>query len=117
MAAESLVRVAERHNPKRAFVLVSTVLGKHLPVTAPRCRLAGLALGLAVAGDRHVVDALHVGVDHSGHGEGQRVGLGLDGRGVALDCNEPVGAVRQGVGVACLHRVAGVGGERANCRS
>ncbi|MDQ8044970.1 MAG: phosphoribosyltransferase domain-containing protein [Solirubrobacteraceae bacterium] len=51
MAAESLVKVAERHNPKRAFVLVSTVLGKHMPVTAPRCRLAGLALGLAVAGD------------------------------------------------------------------
>lgn len=58
MAADTeLVRIAERHNPKRSFLLVSTVLGKHLPVGAARCRLAGLALGLDVAGDPRAADA------------------------------------------------------------
>ncbi len=52
MGAEALVRIAERHNPRRSFLLVSTVLGKHLPVGAARCRLSGLALGLLVAGDQ-----------------------------------------------------------------
>ena len=51
MGADVLVRVAERHNPRRSFLLVSTVLGKHLPVGAARCRLSGLALGLLVARD------------------------------------------------------------------
>ena len=51
MGADALVRIAERHNPKRSFLLVSTVLGKHMPVGAARCRLSGLALGLLVAGD------------------------------------------------------------------
>ncbi|HEX8156379.1 MAG TPA: phosphoribosyltransferase domain-containing protein [Solirubrobacteraceae bacterium] len=46
-----LVRLAERANPRRSFLLVSTVLGKHLPVPAARCRLAGVALGLRIAGD------------------------------------------------------------------
>ena len=46
-----LVALAERANRRRSFLLVSTVLGKHLPVAAHRCRLAGLALGLRVAGD------------------------------------------------------------------
>ncbi|MBJ7469908.1 MAG: phosphoribosyltransferase domain-containing protein, partial [Solirubrobacteraceae bacterium] len=58
MAADTaLVRIAERSNPKRSFLLVSTVLGKHLPVGAARCRLAGIALGLAVAADPRAADA------------------------------------------------------------
>jgi len=48
---DALVALAERANRRRSFLLVSTVLGKHLPVPAARCRLAGLALGLLVAGD------------------------------------------------------------------
>jgi len=55
---EPLVRVAERANPRRSFLLVSTVLGKHLPVHAARCRAAGIALGLRVAGDPRA-EALH----------------------------------------------------------
>ena len=51
LEADALVSVAERANPRRSFLLVSSVLGKHLPVDAARCRLAGLALGLRVAGD------------------------------------------------------------------
>lgn len=49
--AGELVGVAERANPRRSFLLVSTVLGKHVPVAAARCRLAGIALGLRVAAD------------------------------------------------------------------
>jgi hypothetical protein len=52
-----LVRLAERANRRRSFLLVSTVLGKHLPVPATRCRLAGLALGLRVAGDARAARA------------------------------------------------------------
>jgi adenine/guanine phosphoribosyltransferase-like PRPP-binding protein len=51
LEADTLVRVAERANPRRSFLLVSRVLGKHLPVDAGRCRLAGIALGLRVAED------------------------------------------------------------------
>jgi adenine/guanine phosphoribosyltransferase-like PRPP-binding protein len=52
-----LVALAERANRRRSFLLVSTVLGKHLPVPAARCRLAGLALGLRVAGDARAARA------------------------------------------------------------
>lgn len=54
----SLVLVAERHNPLRSFLLVSTVLAKHVPVAGSRCRLSGLALALAVAGDPRAGGAL-----------------------------------------------------------
>jgi len=50
-AAGALVELGERSNPLRSHLLVSTVLGKHVPVAAARCRAAGVALGLAVAGD------------------------------------------------------------------
>jgi hypothetical protein len=63
--AEALVRIAERHNPKRSFLLVSTVLGKHLPVSAARCRLSGLALGLLVAGDPRAATAAAMLLDGS----------------------------------------------------
>ncbi|MEJ7783687.1 MAG: phosphoribosyltransferase domain-containing protein [Solirubrobacteraceae bacterium] len=55
--ADPLVRVAERANPRRSFLLVSSVLGKHLPVSAARCRLAGIALGLRVVADRRAEPA------------------------------------------------------------
>jgi hypothetical protein len=62
-AADALVRVAERANARRSFLLVSSVLGKHLPVPAARCRLAGVALGLRVAGDARAERALEVLAD------------------------------------------------------
>ncbi|NOG32557.1 hypothetical protein HLB35_13755 [Halomonas sp. TBZ9] len=37
---EALFRIAERQNPKRAFLFVSTVLGRHIPVSAARHRAA-----------------------------------------------------------------------------
>ena len=45
-----MVLLGERANAKRSFLLVSTVLGKHLPLAAARCRLSGAALAYAVAG-------------------------------------------------------------------
>lgn len=62
---DALVVLGERANPKRSFLLVSTVLGKHVPLAAARCRLAGAALGLRVAGDPRAEEAgraLHAGV-------------------------------------------------------
>lgn len=37
---EALFEIAERQNPKRAFLFVSTVLGRHIPVSAARHRAA-----------------------------------------------------------------------------
>ncbi|MGS2745176.1 phosphoribosyltransferase domain-containing protein [Halomonas sp. LS-001] len=37
---EKLFRIAERQNPKRAFLFVSTVLGRHIPVATARHRAA-----------------------------------------------------------------------------
>lgn len=61
MTAHRLLQFAERSNPLRNQLLVSTVLGKHVPVPASVCRLAGGALALAIAGDeraQEVVDVL-----------------------------------------------------------
>lgn len=38
--SDALFRIAERQNPKRAFLFVSTVLGRHIPVSAARHRAA-----------------------------------------------------------------------------
>lgn len=45
----SLVRLALRRNPKRAHLLVSTVLAKHVPTVPAVALLAGEALGARVA--------------------------------------------------------------------
>ena len=44
-----LVGLALRHNPRRAHLLVSRVLGKHVPTDPRLVRAAGLALGARVA--------------------------------------------------------------------
>ena len=52
---DDLVRFALRRNPRRAHLLVSTVLGKHLPAPPATVHRAGLLLGELVAkqlGDR-----------------------------------------------------------------
>jgi adenine/guanine phosphoribosyltransferase-like PRPP-binding protein len=46
---EQLVGVALRRNPRRAHLLVSLVLGKHVPTDPRLVRAAGLALGALVA--------------------------------------------------------------------
>ncbi|WP_188941041.1 phosphoribosyltransferase domain-containing protein [Nakamurella endophytica] len=49
LAVDDLVRLALRHNPRRAHLLVSTVLGKHLPVHPDLVTAAGRLLGALVA--------------------------------------------------------------------
>lgn len=48
VAVAELVQLALRRNPRRAHLLVSTVLGKHLPVDPNRVIGAGRALGVLV---------------------------------------------------------------------
>lgn len=50
--------LGERANPRRSFLLVSTVLGKHIPLSAKLCRLAGVALALRGAGDERAPVAI-----------------------------------------------------------
>lgn len=45
---DELVRLALRRNPKRAHLLVSTVLGKHIPTDPRTVHAAGLRLGRSV---------------------------------------------------------------------
>lgn len=84
-----LLGLALRHNPRRAQLLVSRVLGKHVPTDPRLVRAAGLLLGglvadaladraaralpvpllhAAVAGDRTATEALHAGA-RAGIGE------------------------------------------------
>ena len=56
-----LVDVALRHNPKRAHLLVSTVLGKHVPTDPRTVHGAGLRLGAAVAARLDVPAGLVLG--------------------------------------------------------
>ena len=49
VALSALVRLALRRNPKRAHLLVSTVLAKHVPTVPAVALLAGEALGARVA--------------------------------------------------------------------
>lgn len=49
-AGRELFRIAERINPKRAFLFVSTVLGRHIPVDPVEHRAALRALAAGVSG-------------------------------------------------------------------
>jgi hypothetical protein len=53
--AGDLLAVGERAAGTRSFLLVSKVLGKHIPVPAAVCRASGTALGFAVAGEPRAV--------------------------------------------------------------
>lgn len=48
---EDLLGLALRHNPRRAHLIVSTVLGKHVPTEPDLILAAGTMLGLLVAGE------------------------------------------------------------------
>ena len=50
IGVEELVGIALRHNPKRAHLLVSTVLAKHVPTVPGIALAAGELLGLLVSG-------------------------------------------------------------------
>ena len=63
LAVEDLVEVALRQNPKRPHLLVSTVLGKHVPTDPRVVRAAGLILGVRVAHHLRGADALPTAVE------------------------------------------------------
>jgi adenine/guanine phosphoribosyltransferase-like PRPP-binding protein len=68
-----LVGVAVRRNPRRAHLLVSTVLGKHIPVAPREVIDAGQRLGRLVAAQLGGVDALVMGYAETATGLGHLV--------------------------------------------
>ena len=73
--ADGLVELALRRNPRRAHLLVSTVLGKHIPTDAQVVHEAGLRLGRAVAAV--VEPALVIGYAETATGLGHCVAEAL----------------------------------------
>jgi pyrimidine operon attenuation protein/uracil phosphoribosyltransferase len=72
---DALVGIALRHNPKRAHLLVSTVLAKHVPTVPGIALAAGELLGLLVSDAvTNPVDAdLPVAAPHPARGFGDRL--------------------------------------------
>ena len=77
---DGLVRLALRRNPKRAHLLVSIVLGKHVPTDPRIVHDAGLRLGAAVAAQLDRPPALVIGYAETATGLGHCVAeaLGAD---------------------------------------
>jgi adenine/guanine phosphoribosyltransferase-like PRPP-binding protein len=77
---DELVQLALRRNPKRAHLLVSTVLGKHIPTDPRVVHEAGLRLGRAVAACLDAPAALVIGYAETATGLGHCVAeaLGAD---------------------------------------
>jgi hypothetical protein len=75
-----LVQLALRRNPKRAHLLVSTVLGKHVPVDPRSVHETGLRLGRSVADRLGEPPALVIGYAETATGLGHCVAeaLGAD---------------------------------------
>ncbi|MFE2165662.1 phosphoribosyltransferase domain-containing protein, partial [Streptomyces sp. NPDC059447] len=76
-----LLGLALRRNPKRAHLLVSQVLGKHVPQSPKTVYDAGYGLGLrvrALLGEEAAASAVVLGYAETATGLGPRVG---DGRG------------------------------------
>lgn len=72
-ALPELVQLALRRNPRRAQLLVSTVLGKHLPADPARIEAAGAHLGQRVAQTLGGRSALVVGFAETATGLGHLV--------------------------------------------
>jgi adenine/guanine phosphoribosyltransferase-like PRPP-binding protein len=75
-----LIGVALRRNPRRAHLLVSTVLGKHIPTDPQVVRAAGLALGAQVAQRLHGVRPIVLGYAETATALGHLVAESLDAR-------------------------------------
>ena len=75
-----LVQLALRRNPRRAHLLVSTVLGKHIPADPRVVRGAGLELGRLVGKALDGRTGLVIGFAETGTGLGHCVAeeLGAD---------------------------------------
>jgi hypothetical protein len=99
LSAQTLIALGERANARRSFLLVSKVLGKHVPLAAARCRLAGASLALTVAGDPRAAEACTV----LASGDALAAGRLLEGLRAPLDCTV-VGFAETATGLA--HQVA-----------
>ena len=77
-ALPELVELALRDNPRRAHLLVSTVLGKHLPADPRRVHGAGLELGRLVGKTLEGGSALVLGFAETATGLGHAVAEALD---------------------------------------
>lgn len=75
---DEFVRLALRRNPKRAHLLVSTVLGKHIPADPHLVHESGLRLGRAVARCLGESPALVLGYAETATGLGHCVAEALD---------------------------------------
>ncbi|MEY9937263.1 hypothetical protein ABH932_000589 [Streptacidiphilus sp. MAP5-52] len=101
--ARELVGLALRRNPRRAHLLVSTVLGKHVPQRPAVVREAGLALGRAVRellGPEESARAVVLGYAETATALGHCVADGI-ADGIADGNGDAIGDV--GVGVPYLH--------------
>ncbi|MGI8677132.1 MAG: phosphoribosyltransferase [Jatrophihabitans sp.] len=72
-----LVGIALRRNPKRAHLLVSTVLGKHVPADPREVHAAGLRLGAAVHAQLGATSAVVLGFAETATGLGHCVAEAL----------------------------------------
>jgi pyrimidine operon attenuation protein/uracil phosphoribosyltransferase len=71
MDVDTLVGIALRHNPKRAHLLVSTVLAKHVPTVPGIALAAGELLGLLVSAA--IAEPVVNGSPHRAHAFGDRL--------------------------------------------
>ncbi|MEZ0091695.1 phosphoribosyltransferase [Streptacidiphilus sp. EB129] len=81
-SVRELVGVALRNNPRRAHLLVSKVLGKHLPQRPERVYRAGFELGVTVRGllgEAEAAEAVVLGYAETATGLGHCVADGLGG--------------------------------------
>ncbi|WP_420717074.1 phosphoribosyltransferase [Streptomyces sp. H27-G5] len=105
-ALEELLGLALRRNPKRAHLLVSRVLGKHVPQSPAVVHGAGFGLGQRVRellGDDAAADAVVLGYAETATGLGHSVADGLGLAPYLHSTRRPVPGVAQAGGFEEAH--------------
>ncbi|MEU8778178.1 phosphoribosyltransferase [Streptomyces sp. NPDC048606] len=103
---ESLLGLALRRNPKRAHLLVSRVLGKHVPQSPAVVHAAGYGLGERVRellGDEGAASAVVLGYAETATGLGHCVADGLGGAPYLHSTRRPVAGVEAAGGFEESH--------------
>ncbi|MCY0957457.1 phosphoribosyltransferase [Streptomyces sp. H27-H5] len=103
---EELLGLALRRNPKRAHLLVSRVLGKHVPQSPAVVHGAGFGLGQRVRellGDDAAADAVVLGYAETATGLGHSVADGLGLAPYLHSTRRPVAGVAQAGGFEEAH--------------
>ncbi|MFE4259824.1 phosphoribosyltransferase [Streptomyces sp. NPDC056883] len=105
-ALEELLGLALRRNPKRAHLLVSRVLGKHVPQSPAAVYAAGYGLGERVRellGDAEAASAVVLGYAETATGLGHCVADGLGGAPYLHSTRRPVPGVEAAGGFEEAH--------------